>query len=267
MSTNYHTPIPSSPPQPATAATINAPLGQLDAAVHHLANNEAITARNAANTADVSLVKLNASDQLEINNPFVKNNYPKISQWVEDQAANARWWNMIAFGLHWYLRASNDADSDSSIAIDVTRSGSSISEVRFPAGNIYVVNTISAQTVTDRTPAYVGDALAEIAAISDDGNGGIDHATLPTFARVRRPVAATEPTEGLPFAELGEMAAVSAAEGEAEQPAEYTDERDLGAMISLLTVAVQQLTKRIEALESPANPTVEVVTEVAPPAG
>jgi hypothetical protein len=33
MTTNHHTPIPSSPKQPANAATINGPLGELDAAI------------------------------------------------------------------------------------------------------------------------------------------------------------------------------------------------------------------------------------------
>ena len=38
MTTNHHTPIPSSPPQPANAATVNGPLGELDA---QLTNHEA----------------------------------------------------------------------------------------------------------------------------------------------------------------------------------------------------------------------------------
>ena len=38
MTDNYHAPIPSSPPQPANAATINAPLGELDAAITNQAS-------------------------------------------------------------------------------------------------------------------------------------------------------------------------------------------------------------------------------------
>ncbi len=37
MTSNYHTPIPSSPKQPANASTFNAPLGQMDAAISELA--------------------------------------------------------------------------------------------------------------------------------------------------------------------------------------------------------------------------------------
>lgn len=55
MTTNNHTPIPSSPKQPANATTINAPLGQLDAAVGDLstltttAKTSAVAAINEAN--------------------------------------------------------------------------------------------------------------------------------------------------------------------------------------------------------------------------
>ena len=80
-------------------------------------------------------------------------------------------------------------------------------------GNAWFQYDVSALTFTDRTKSYEGDALAELAGVRAK-NGKIDHATLPAFAR--------------------------SADGEG---------RDLGAMISMLTVAVQQLAGRLDTLE------------------
>jgi hypothetical protein len=82
--------------------------------------------------------------------------------------------------------------------------------------NIYVVGDVSALIFTDRTPFYEGDAVEEIKAVKGK-DGHIDHATLPAFAQ--------------------------------KQDVDGTPTRDLGAMISILTIAVQQLTDRIEKLE------------------
>lgn len=89
----------------------------------------------------------------------------------------------------------------------------------------YWVGTISALTVTDRTKGYSGDAVAELKKVKNKGQD-IDHSTIPQFARVKVKVK-------------------DANDNVIEQ-----DGRDLGAMISILTVAVQQLTDRIEKLES-----------------
>lgn len=70
-------------------------------------------------------------------------------------------------------------------------------------GDTWVAADMSALTFTDRTPFYEGDALDELSKIKGI-NGQIDHTTLPVFAKKE-------------------------------------DRRDLGAMISMLTVAVQQL--------------------------
>ena len=91
--------------------------------------------------------------------------------------------------------------------------------------NLYIVSDCSALTFTDRTPFYEGDALAEIKNIKGNGKGEIDHTSLPAIARRK-----------IKYIKLEE---------EVEE-----DGRDLGAMISILTVAVQQLTERIEQLES-----------------
>ena len=78
-------------------------------------------------------------------------------------------------------------------------------------GNAYFSADVSALTFTDRTPYYEGDALTEISRIKGK-NGEIDHETLPAFARISKTTAGV--TE---------------------------ENRDLGAMVSVLTVAVQQL--------------------------
>jgi hypothetical protein len=88
------------------------------------------------------------------------------------------------------------------------------------SNNVYVTSNMSAQSITDRTPAYDGNALADLRRVRSDRRGGIDHSSLPAFARkqVRRPDGSVE--EG----------------------------RDLGAMISVLTRAVQELDARLDAI-------------------
>jgi hypothetical protein len=75
-------------------------------------------------------------------------------------------------------------------------------------GSVYVSSDVSALTFTDRTPGYTGNALEAISTIKTDEKGNIDHASLPDFVKVKR----------------GDQ-----------------DERSLGAMITLLTKAVQEL--------------------------
>jgi hypothetical protein len=85
-----------------------------------------------------------------------------------------------------------------------------------PSSPLYVVGNVSADSFTDRTPHFDGDALSLIRGIRGH-DGEIDHGTIPDFAR-------TMDDAGV----LG---------------------RDLGAMITLQTVAIQQLLDRVEALE------------------
>lgn len=75
-------------------------------------------------------------------------------------------------------------------------------------GNAWFSANVSALSFTDRTPSYDGDALKELSEIKGK-NGEIDHSTLPEFAR--------------------------------KVTAEGEDGRDLGAMISMLVKAVQQI--------------------------
>jgi len=97
--------------------------------------------------------------------------------------------------------------------------------------NLYVVGNCSALTFTDRTSFYKGDALAEIKNIKAKGNK-IDHSSLPDFVR-----------KSIKLEELADP-------NDPNSVVETIEEgRDLGAMVSMLTVAVQQLTERIEELE------------------
>ena len=89
--------------------------------------------------------------------------------------------------------------------------------------------TLSADSFTDRTPEYRGDAISDIKRIKGN-KGKIDHKTLPEFARK---------TVFNHNADLNT--------GKLEITEE--DGRDIGAMVSVLTVAVQQIADRLEKLE------------------
>ena len=100
------------------------------------------------------------------------------------------------------------------------------SSAQLSAGTGYFAGNVSALSFTDRTPFYEGNALAEIKKIKGTATGKgkkeIDHSSLPDFVKVKK-----KNEDGI-----------------------ETDERDLGAMISVLTVAVQQLIEKVEALEN-----------------
>lgn len=88
--------------------------------------------------------------------------------------------------------------------------------------NLYVVGSVSASAVVDRTPYYTGDALTELKAVKGTyitkgslRQSHIDHRSLPLFAQAKGTISG----------------------------------RDLGAMVSILTKAVQQLTEKVEILE------------------
>lgn len=98
-------------------------------------------------------------------------------------------------------------DGSGGVGIGTTTVNASLNVV----GNSWFSGDVSALTFTDRTPFYEGDALTEISRIKGK-NGEIDHATLPEFARIRKIVNGT-----------------------------VEENRDIGGMVSVLTVAVQQL--------------------------
>jgi len=127
---------------------------------------------------------------------------------------------------------------DSSVAISAT-GDSTLSISYITCDDLYANGNVSALSFTDRTPSYKGDALAEIALISDSGNGDINHSTLPKFAQKKIKLQKTK------FDKQGKEIIL---EGKTtpEQEEVEEDGRDLGAMISILTAGIQQLTKLVE---------------------
>lgn len=89
-------------------------------------------------------------------------------------------------------------------------------------GNLWVGNNCSALSFTDRTLYYDGDALAALSQVRGDRYHRIDHDSLPSFARKR----------------------IVHENGQVEEA------RDLGAMISIHTKAIQQLMARLAVLEA-----------------
>lgn len=123
------------------------------------------------------------------------------------------------------------------------------------AGALWIKDNCSALSFTDRTPFYEGDALSEIMLISGK-DGEIDHGTLPEF--VRREYFKESLPDKEPVIE-SDSASILVQDVEAvgqslevlsDSMPELIKERDLGAMISMLTVAVQQIGRRLEALEN-----------------
>jgi hypothetical protein len=105
----------------------------------------------------------------------------------------------------------------------------------------YFAKDVSALTFTDRTPAFEGDALSELKKIKGK-NGKIDHATLPKMAqRETKERIYTKDEKGNKIKDK---------DGKPIYEDIKVPGRDLGAMISILTVAVQQLTDKVEALEA-----------------
>jgi hypothetical protein len=99
-------------------------------------------------------------------------------------------------------------------------------------GNLYVENNCSADSFTDRTKGYNGDALSEIKRIKNK-DGEIDHDTLPEF--VKKEIKLTS--------EKGEY-------GRKVKEVTVEQGRDIGAMVTMLTVAIQQIADRLEKLEA-----------------
>jgi hypothetical protein len=236
MSTNHHTPIPSSPPQPATAATINAPLAELDAAIDNATHDvDLVSVQTATEWGTASTPAINLSNTGSAGTPTNPHGLGELAWWS----------NGVRVAAIEAIKQSPVTDERTSIIMQVHNGSSFRGVVEIDKdGGIYILDNCSALSFTDRTRGVPEgtDALAAIATIANDENGDIDHSTLPEFVRVRRgKVKHAAPTDGdEPIAMRSELPA---------EP-EHEDERDLGAMISLLTVAVQQLTKRLEAIEA-----------------
>jgi len=95
---------------------------------------------------------------------------------------------------------------------------------------VYFAGDLTAASYADNTPAYEGNALEDIKKIKTV-KGEIDHDSLPTFAQttIKKPKykKGTEEYDGQ----------------------EITKGRDLGAMISILTKAVQELSDEVDKLK------------------
>jgi len=109
-------------------------------------------------------------------------------------------------------------------------------------GNATFAGDVSAESFTDRTEGFVGDALSELRKIKIDEQGRIDHTTLPPFA--------IEPYvidgEYWPGRNLGNM--VSILVSAVCQLSEELEKR--AAQIDNLLTSVDQLNKRLSALEA-----------------
>jgi hypothetical protein len=125
------------------------------------------------------------------------------------------------------LSVANNAMSGGNIIADgVIQVGGIIcpEDYDIAAPSIYADSCVNALIFTDRTPYYSGDALKELQKIKGK-DGKIDHASLPDFARH---INTYKNKKGKTVSDTG---------------------RDLGATITLLTIAVQQLSARCDSLE------------------
>lgn len=86
------------------------------------------------------------------------------------------------------------------------------------AGNFYAAGNVSALSFTDRTLAFVGDALAAIDRIRAYANGELDHASLPEFA----------------------------ADCYCDEQGEWWPGRSIGDMVSVLVAWAQQFREKVE---------------------
>jgi len=127
----------------------------------------------------------------------------------------------------------------------------------------YWVGGISALSITDRTPFYEGDALKEIKNIKGK-NGEIDHSTLPDFVKeTRKEVVAKKSIQRKEkIGKSDEEHIESYKKGDTihggthnfEKDIDFEEvevtERNLSNMVSMLTVAVQQLTDEVEEIKN-----------------
>jgi hypothetical protein len=112
------------------------------------------------------------------------------------------------YGINWNSSSVEKELSDFILAMSLTYNG-----------NLWVAGDVNCASVTDHTPHFLGDALAAIRKIKAAKNGEIDHASLPDFA--------INPYQ--------------------DKKGEWWPGRSLGDMVSVLTVAIQQLAANYDA--------------------
>jgi hypothetical protein len=98
-------------------------------------------------------------------------------------------------------------------------------------GNLYISGAgYATGDWHDQTPGYQGNnATAELKLIKNDSKGNVDHSTLPDFAK--------------------HTMSVKKQNKDGKETTEKIEGRGLGAMISILTKAIQELDERLDKLE------------------
>lgn len=96
-------------------------------------------------------------------------------------------------------------------------------------GDVYITDDCSAASFTDRSSFFDGDAITELAKIKGDIDGKLDHNTLPAFAKKD---VTNYTQDGILIKEPG---------------------RDLGAMVSMLTTAIKQLSDEVTLIKHQLN--------------
>ena len=89
---------------------------------------------------------------------------------------------------------------------------------------------------------YFGDALKELKKIKGTEDGHLDISSLPAFAQRKTTIRKKV------LDKSGKV--ILDNQGQEKFTDEPADGRDIGAMVSILTVGVQQLIDKIEALEN-----------------
>lgn len=108
-------------------------------------------------------------------------------------------------------------------------------------GNAYFSADVSALSFTDRTPFFEGDALNEIKKIKGS-KGKIDHNSLPSFAKRSIKSRTYERIKG--NSKLKHDSKLHCID------TKIVPGRDVGAMVSIITVGIQQLIDRVEKIEA-----------------
>ncbi len=177
-------------------------------------------------TANLNVVSATNSNTFRVENTFGAS-YTENQIYVNNYRASNSAFNLLRMDVNngattqFTVRGDGQVYMSGNVGIGTTNPTNGVLEV---TGQVYFSANCSALSFTDRTPFYEGDALAELKGIKGK-NGKIDHNTLPHFARAKHTVP---DSKGKPLVQ---------------------EERDLGAMISILTVASQQLDARLSKLE------------------
>lgn len=185
---------------------------------------------NTTNGSALSVLGFTANDYLVGSEDYYRTDYRYLEVRDSSNWSNFRFGNetndvMFLNSAKGFLGIGTNSPS---YPIEIATNGTS-SNV-----SIWVSGVISAAGLVDRTPFPDKDydALSEIREIKSDGNGQIDHNSLPSRVQktIDKPIYATNSNQVLK---------VESYEG-----------RDVGGMVSVNTVALQQTLERLESMES-----------------